>query len=63
MCLPSMYENLVKFDAIAATSIQATDKQRILRAIEVFYEAGKPISSYYQKNKDNELPQYPLLKL
>ena len=61
--LPSMYEKLVKFDSIAAKSIHATDKQRILRAIEVFYESGKPISSYYQKNKDNELPQYPLLKL
>ena len=29
----------------------------------MFYESGKPISSYYQKNKDNKLPQYPLLKL
>ena len=38
--LPSMYEKLVKFDSIAAKSIHATDKQRILRAIEVCYESG-----------------------
>ena len=61
--LHSMYEKLAKFDSIAAKNIHPTDKQRILRAIEVFYEAGKPISSYYKKNKDLELPQYPLLKL
>ena len=61
--LPNMYEKLEKFDSVAAKSIHATDKQRILRAIEVFYESGKPISSYYQKKKNNELPQYPLLKL
>lgn len=61
--LPFMHEKLATFDSIAAKSIHSTDKQRILRAIEVFYESGKPISYYYQKSKGKELPEYPILKL
>ena len=58
-----LHEKLKKIDPVAAKNIKSTDTQRVLRAIEVFYESGKPITSFYQKNNDYKIPEYPLLKL
>ena len=61
--LGRMYQRLVKYDPLAANNIHSSDTQRVLRAIEVFYESGKPISSFYKKSSVKNMPQYPLLKL
>jgi tRNA dimethylallyltransferase len=44
-----LYEINLKIDPYL--KIQKNDKQRLQRALEVFYLSGKPISSFYSKNK------------
>ncbi len=44
-----LYKELSKIDPLSARKIHPNDKRRILRALEVFYKTGKPIS--YWKNK------------
>ena len=61
--LESMYKKLSKIDPILENKIRPTDTQRILRAIEVFYDSGKPLSSFYKKNKVKNEVKYPLLKI
>jgi tRNA dimethylallyltransferase len=39
-----LYDELIKIDPEAAKKISQADKKRIVRALEVFYQTGKPIS-------------------
>ncbi|MCC2624720.1 MAG: tRNA ((37)-N6)-dimethylallyltransferase MiaA [Burkholderiales bacterium] len=39
-----LHSRLQQIDPIAATKIKPNDKQRISRALEIFYQTGKPIS-------------------
>lgn len=41
-----LYNELKKIDALICGKIQPNDKKRIIRALEVFYLTGKPISSF-----------------
>ncbi|MBD2090873.1 tRNA (adenosine(37)-N6)-dimethylallyltransferase MiaA [Microcoleus sp. FACHB-1515] len=53
------YAMLQQVDAIAAAKIHANDQVRTLRALEVFYVTGKPIST--QQGEDP--PTYPILQI
>lgn len=48
---PAMHETLAKVDPQTASRLHLTDSQRISRALEVYYQTGKPIS-YYQSQKN-----------
>jgi tRNA dimethylallyltransferase len=53
--LDSLYEELKKVDSISFLKIKSKDKKRIIRALEVYYVTGKPISSFqtqWKKKKD-----------
>lgn len=54
-----LYEFLRQVDAIAAEKIHPNDNTRTLRALEVFYVTGKPISSQQGENP----PNYPILQI
>ena len=46
-----LHLELADIDGIAATKIMPNDRQRIIRALEVFYLTGVPISKLQQDNK------------
>ena len=56
--LDSLYAELQNVDAEAAERIPATDKQRIQRALEVYYITGEPITALQKKSRRSE-PRYP----
>lgn len=41
---PGLHQKLQQIDQISAAKIKSTDKQRISRALEVYYISGKPMS-------------------
>lgn len=47
---PAMHEKLREIDPTVAQRLMPGDSQRISRALEVYYQTGKPIS-YYQSQK------------
>ncbi|MEO0281783.1 MAG: tRNA (adenosine(37)-N6)-dimethylallyltransferase MiaA [candidate division WOR-3 bacterium] len=49
--LSYLYDLLNKVDPQRAQELNKNDKQRITRAIEVYFETKKPISSFYRKRK------------
>lgn len=53
--LLSLYNELQLVDPIAANKISVNDKQRILRALEVWKYTGKPISSHWKDQDENRL--------
>ena len=46
-----LYEKLLKIDPECTKIIKPNDKQRVMRALEVYYLSGKPISAFQTKNK------------
>lgn len=54
-----LYAWLTQIDAIAANKIHPNDLVRTLRALEVFYVTGKPISEQQGENP----PDYPILQI
>jgi tRNA dimethylallyltransferase len=56
---PQCYEFLRQVDPTAALKIHPNDQVRTLRALEVFYVTGQPIST--QQGEDP--PQYPILQI
>jgi tRNA dimethylallyltransferase len=56
---PQCYEFLRQVDAIAAAKIHPNDTVRTLRALEVFYVTGKPISA----QQGEAPPAYPILQI
>jgi tRNA dimethylallyltransferase len=44
-----MYEKLVRIDPTVAQRVSNNDKQRIIRALEVFYGTGKKLSGYWEE--------------
>jgi tRNA dimethylallyltransferase len=54
-----LYAMLCQVDAIAAQKIHSKDEVRTLRALEVFYVTGKPISQQQGENP----PDYPILQI
>ena len=49
--LDNLYQKLKKIDPEFAKKTSSSDKQRLMRAMEVFYISGKPISSFQKLNK------------
>ena len=56
---PQCYAFLQQVDRVAAQKIHANDQVRTLRALEVFYATGKPISA----QQGEFLPSYPILQI
>ena len=46
-----LYEKLLKIDPECTKIIKPNDKQRVMRALEVYYLSGQPISSFQTRNK------------
>lgn len=55
----TLYEMLKQVDPSAAERIHANDQVRTLRALEVFYVTGRPISEQQGENP----PSYPILQI
>ena len=57
-----LYDELVKIDPLSAKNININDRKRIIRALEIFNETGKPMSNY---NKDfrKESNKYDLIMI
>ncbi|MEW6497714.1 MAG: tRNA (adenosine(37)-N6)-dimethylallyltransferase MiaA [Cyanobacteriota bacterium] len=56
---PQLYPLLQQVDPVAAQKIHANDEVRTLRALEVFYVTGRPISEQQGENP----PNYPILQI
>ncbi len=56
---PALHARLAEIDPKAALSISPNDSQRIQRALEVYWLTGRPISSFWQKTPQKELPFRP----
>ncbi len=54
--LAYLYSKLMQIDSIIAQRLPAKDKQRILRALEVYYESGIPLSEWHRKKPD--IPEF-----
>lgn len=54
-----LYSMLSQVDAVAASKIHPNDNVRTLRALEVYYVTGKPISAQQGENP----PTYPILQI
>ncbi|KAB8330619.1 tRNA (adenosine(37)-N6)-dimethylallyltransferase MiaA [Scytonema tolypothrichoides VB-61278] len=54
-----LYDMLQQIDSIAAQKIHPNDSVRTLRALEVFYVTGRPISQQQGENP----PNYPILQI
>ena len=53
---PALHAELARIDPQAAARIQPNDAQRIQRALEIYYVAGKSMSALLAKPKDVYLP-------
>jgi tRNA dimethylallyltransferase len=56
---PQLHEFLTQVDPVAASKIHVNDEVRILRALEVFYVTGVPIS----QQQGEAPPDYPILQI
>jgi tRNA dimethylallyltransferase len=54
--LTDLYSELTLCDPVAAQKIHPRDRQRIIRALEVFYQTKRPLSSFFQEK--GEEPAY-----
>ncbi|WDV47831.1 tRNA (adenosine(37)-N6)-dimethylallyltransferase MiaA [Clostridiaceae bacterium M8S5] len=43
-----IYDKLVEIDPISAERIHINDTKRIIRALEIYYDTGKPMSDFYK---------------
>jgi len=48
---PQLHKRLSKIDPVSGEKIEANDKQRIQRALEVYELSGKPLSSFFSDNR------------
>jgi len=58
----ALHNELMKVDPVTGAKVSANDSQRTSRALEVYYETGKPIS-HYQKQHRFRTPRYDALKI
>lgn len=59
---PALHSELLKVDPVTGAKVSTNDSQRITRALEVYYETGKPIS-HFQKRHRFRTPRYDSLKI
>lgn len=57
----ALFEELMTVDPESARTMDATKSQRIVRALEVYYGTGKPISSYHASENDSRFAFVPLV--
>ena len=60
--LKYLYEKLFKIDPECTKIIKPNDKQRVMRALEVYYLSGKPISTFQTRNKTPQ-SEFDFLKI
>ena len=48
---PELHKRLSRIDPVSGEKIEANDKQRIQRALEVYELSGKPLSSFFSDNR------------
>lgn len=53
---PAMHATLARLDPITAERIMPNDKQRIQRALEVYYLAGRPMSEVLKRQQRDDFP-------
>ena len=61
--LDTLYNELLATDSISAQKININDKQRIIRALEVYYISGIPLSELQQKSNINLVSDINFLPL
>ncbi len=59
----ALYEELKEVDPVAAERIGVNDRYRIVRALEVFYTSGKPLSEFLLPGKTREKFKFLLIGL
>ncbi len=52
-----LWKELNSVDPKSATTIHPTQTRRVIRALEVYYETGKPISEYHQEHQQQKKEQ------
>ncbi len=52
----ALYQKLVEVDPVSAQKIHFNDPYKIMRALEVFYETGRPISSFHTEHRFSSEP-------
>ncbi len=52
--LGSLYHELKAIDPISASKIHPRDRQRVIRALEVFYQTKRPLSSFFGREEVSE---------
>ena len=60
--LEQLHQRLAEVDPAAAQRIQPRDQKRIIRALEVFYQTGRPITEFHQLDQARA-PRYNALIL
>ncbi len=60
--LETLHQQLTEVDPESGARINPNDTQRILRALSVYLETGKPLTYYWQLPKREGLP-YPFIKI
>ena len=60
--LPALYQRLVEIDPGVVSTIHPNDRQRIIRALEVYYSTGKPIGVWHREHAFKE-DLYHVLKI
>ena len=61
--LSSLYSELEQVDPALASLYGPNDRQRIIRALEVYHSTGKPLSSMHQQNLEKPLHEHRLYVL
>lgn len=54
--IATLYNRLTRLDPRAAAKIHPRDQRRIIRALEVYYEAGRPISEQVEQTRQQDPP-------
>jgi len=60
--LPALYQELVQIDPSAAVAIHPNDRQRTIRALEVYLSTGRPLSQWQKDHAFQQQP-YDVLKI
>jgi len=47
----ALYQKLIEVDPVSAKRIHFNDRYKIMRALEVFYSTGHPLSDFHEKHK------------
>jgi len=57
----ALYKKLIEVDPLSAQKIHFNDRYKIGRALEVFYDTGRPISSFHAEHKLRKGPKRSFL--